>query len=113
MTLTPEQLDAAIVMIGHFDASEREQAIMRAMYADLAAMRQPITAEALVAAGWLRDTQDRKYTLTIEQRWTFYYDIEHSRLQVHRLEWESSVVVIGLSNMYDVRELLRIVGGAK
>lgn len=72
-----------------------------------------ITAEALLADGWRWDTQDREYTLTIEQRWTLYYDIEYSCLQVHCWEWESSVVVRGLSNMYDLRELVRILWGSQ
>lgn len=81
--------------------------------ADLAAKLQPITAEALLANGWKWDSQDREYTLTIPQKWTFFYNVEYSVLQVHCWDTESSVTVRTMSNMHDLRELVRLLGGAK
>jgi hypothetical protein len=109
MTLTPEQLDAAIVMIGHFDASEREQAIMRAMYADLAAMRQPITAEALVAAGWGHDEcwfDLPGSVVAVQQR-------DETTFDVYVIDGDISKQAEGANTMYDLRELVRLLGGAK
>ena len=87
-------------------------AILKDAKRDLAAMRQPITAEALLAAGWKWDPQDREYTLTIPQKWTFFYNVEYSVLQVHCWDTESSVTVRTMSNMYDLGELVRLLGGA-
>lgn len=108
--MTPEQWQKLYDGIEDFDGNSDA---WDAFNADLAAMQTPITAEAMLAAGWQWDTQDREYTQTIPQRWTFFYNIEYSCLQAHCWENESSIIVRGLSTMYDLRELVRLLGGAK
>ncbi len=82
--------------------------------ADLVAMRQPITADALTAAGWKKRSPNTDYwwskdmvSITNDKgtggsgRWTFY--LYESRTGVTRCHPE---------NMYDLTELVRLLGGS-
>ena len=83
--------------------------------ADLAAMRQPITAEALLADGWTKRSPNTDYwwskdgvSITNDKgaggtgRWSFYTQDDRSGFtRAHP------------SNMHDLRELVRLLGKAK
>lgn len=81
----------------------------------ITAMRTPITAEALLAAGWTRRSPNTDYwwsknmvSITNDKgaggngRWTFH--LYESRTGTTRCHPE---------NMHDLRELVRLLGGAK
>lgn len=76
--------------------------------ADLAAMRQPITAHSLLASGWL--LKGWRWWHNGGDRFSLYLSPDDSR-------WEFSIGRIGMttiattSNMYDLDELVRLLGG--
>jgi len=78
--------------------------------ADLAAMRQPITDAALVADGWRHVFGDWLSKIVNGRE----YDIRlRSGNATDFLVDAMSLRVKGLATMYDLRELVRLLGGAQ
>jgi len=115
--LTAEQIEAAIVMIGHFDASERDQTIMGEMYATAAAMRTPITAEALTEAGWRLDYEvasngnfsGRKMFVFGDRTLAVSIWGDGNMCLYHKGNGDPLPMP---SNMHDLTELVRLLGGS-
>lgn len=87
---------------------------INAGWADLSAMRTPITAEALLAAGWHKeeygifDQYSHRSGVSvaidkIDQKVSVYIGASES--------WDD-VMVTGCATMYDLGELVRLLGGA-
>lgn len=115
--MTPKQLE---ILIDYGDASDNVSAydpmVMNAARADLAAMRQPITAEALLADGWevipgaidwyRRVRPDPEFFdvyIGPDPTGVIRAAVDHNDTGVP--EW-----LDGLKTMHDLYELLRIVG---
>lgn len=108
MTLTPEQLERVrdYALGGGIDGDGHP---LDPIDADLAAMRQPITAEALVAAGWGHDEcwfDLPGSVVAVQQR-------DETTFDVYVIDGDISKQAEGANTMYDLRELVRLLGGAK
>ena len=108
--MTPKQLE---ILIDYGDASDNVSAYdpmaMAAARAELAAMRQPITAEALTAAGWGHDEcwfDLPGSIVAVQQR-------DKTTFDVYVIDGDISKWAEGTQTMHDLAELVRLLGGAK
>lgn len=81
--------------------------------ADLAAKRQPITAESLRAAGWKESSVERIWDYPSDQ-WDALWQIQVVTQDDGSLERVRNIdgYSINASTMYDLGELVRLLGGA-
>lgn len=116
--MTPEQKQTLLDFIedtaygvDFFNIEARKAAA--AMKADLAAMCQKITAEALLADGWWRNPEwnDGWYSYSIDGA----VIIDIRIIEPLRVGFFDSGDYAGFrgESMYDVRELVRLLGGAQ
>lgn len=121
MTLTPEQYERLINAADcHFDEHNGDPwdygPFIAAARADLAAMRAPITAEALVAAGWKQASGDDMVYFTMKAGPCLEIEFnlaDEWSVTIDMPEAMSSILFRGVRTMYDLRELVRLLGGAK
>jgi len=111
--MTPEQLDEllAIADRGAYLAPSDPSAGFDARAAassDLAAMRQPITAEALTAAGWVEQSTGMYRRGPVFVEW-----MPNMPPIVVVVMSDQSEIVPWPTNMYDLAELVRLLGGGK
>lgn len=117
--MTPEQLDTLLdnanrgAFLAPSDPSAGYDA-RAAAASDLAAMRQPITAEALLADGWEGD-KDYK---PVSGECVYWLNRPYRTCQVMMIVAGGATAVYvgtrwmqGVSTMYDLRELVRLLGG--
>ena len=110
--MNAEQLEHLYYETGDFDemCAAKAQAV-----ADIAAMLTPITAEALTAAGWKFEAHEdayAKHTATHD----IFVELQGDNPPVVEVEWtcqgETHQMPVGhAENMYDLRELVRLLGG--
>lgn len=114
--MTPEHLEELANAVEGLEIVWPDQLeAMNAARAELSAMRQPITAEALLADGWderwkwfLLDGRFRMCWSDDDNRWEFEIGrVSDSGAFMH------GVIIASPSNMHDLRELVRLLGGAK
>lgn len=89
---------------------ESERAVIDEARADLAAMHQKITAEALRADGWRRQYQ------TVDSFWRkldHHLFIEDGTVKIWTGRVDGAWVSTSAQNMHDLRELVRLLGGRK
>lgn len=106
MTLTVDQLE--VLVTEPFVNGSIPTDILDAIILDFSAMRQPITAEALTAAGW-------KHKAAFDD----IFAVDEFALGGVRVRIGGGLIVVGVagrrfdgvSNMYDLAQLVRLLGG--
>ena len=103
--LTPEQYEwLADSTERHMQYQESEQCWAAECAREIAAaMRTPITAEALTAAGWRQNNQQFEKRIGV-----YVYPFRNPVLVTVRNKHAK-----GVTNMHDLAELVRLLGGAK
>lgn len=113
LTLTPEHLEElcanALVDVPEY-ISVSEPPAYSVAYAVAKAMRTPITADALTAAGWNNDR---------DGRWS--WRVDHLEFIIIEIVGDEARLVCtvghyplpGCKTMYDLGELVRLLGGAQ
>lgn len=121
MTLTADQLEEIIDGTASDDPDVEMKAIDAARR-DLAAMRQPITAEALTAAGWVEDYRTEQYGGVIVFRfestdpnapiraWDVETGLDGS---LKRIVDPRNFTVRSIRTMYALGQLVELLGGGK
>lgn len=115
MTLTADQLENLIENASNADyTTDGNMAACDAARRDLAAMRQPITAEALTAAGWVEDTGEFggvEYThaLNSNERVAVWFANDAPVTAV--ISMERHFYPKGVANMYALGQLVELLGG--
>jgi len=108
MTLTADQLENLIENASNADyTTDGNMAACDAARRDLAAMRQPITAEALTAAGWEHDEcwfDLPGSIVSVQQRDATTFD-------VYVIGYGASVPTKGVTTMYALGQLVELLGG--
>lgn len=109
--LTPEQLDlmASAGLRAQPEMTTGEAQAASEALAVATDMRTPITAEALVQAGWGHDEcwfDLPSSIVAVQQRDRAVFD-------VYVIDGDTSVHAKGAENMHDLAELVRLLGGAK
>ena len=107
--LTAEQLERYI----YGDATNADEMSARAQ---LDAMRTPITAEALAAAGWSLFTGKyggEEYARDINANLRVVVGLWNDTPTVLIVEMGRSVVVSNVRTMHDLAELVRLMGGER
>jgi hypothetical protein len=84
--------------------------------ADLAAMRQPITAEALTDDGWILSPEEEAYWTPdlANNPNTVWVQPDGDNPAIVEVEWaleEQHIPFVDVATMYDLRELVRLLGG--
>lgn len=103
--MTPEQLRTLADMEDRLDAvTHAEQDACDAAENDIAAMRTPITAEALIADGWVL-IDNRVYSLNDSYLSMYVHLFSDGPVVTYRCRRLPAV-----STMYDLRELIRLLG---
>lgn len=114
--MTPEHIETIIAVHNFSDVPRKKyRDAIDALRVDLYRMRQPITAEALREDGWaerwkwfLLDGRFRMFWSDDDNRWEFEVGrVSDSGTFMH------GVIIASPSNMHDLRELVRLLGGAK
>lgn len=115
--MTPEQLEelADCADMGGYIGVELAEAIDAAR-ADLAAMRQPITAEALVKAGWTEDASkfgggEYTHALNDNERVSVWFANEAPVTAI--ISMERSFYPKSVATMYQLGQLVELLGVAK
>lgn len=108
--MTHDELEKLISICDHplayFQRSEHE--CLDAARRDLAAMRTPITAKALMAVGWVERSQFNFVMFGSGISVLFPYNVAGAvDVRVR------SKAAGGVTNMYDLTELVRLLGGGK
>ena len=116
--MTPEQLDEllAIADRGAYLAPSDPSAGFEARAAaasDLAAMRQPITAEALTAAGWVYSEHDEVWFIDVHGRLTVEFNIAEEFSVALETPCRVSRLFPGIRTMYALGQLVELLGGGK
>lgn len=115
--MTPEQFEGLEEMGESYlnimpSRQQWPQDILNAARADLAAMRQPITAEALIADGWV--SRWKAFLLGGRFRMDWSDDDNRWEFEIGRLSETGSflhgVTIASPTTMYDLRELVRLLG---
>lgn len=117
--MNDDQLERLLWMATHtvVGIDDADDATFLAARSTIAAMRQPITAEALLADGWTEDTGKyggTEYRRDIEESIAVVVWFANGRACVNVVHCETRHVELrGAENMHDLRELVRLLGGAK
>ncbi len=115
--MIPEQLEelADVADMGGYIGAETADCIAAARAA-AASMRQPITAEALKASGWFEGTGKfggTEYTRELGDNDRIAVWFANDEPAIAIISMGRSVYVGGAETMYDLGELVRLLGGAK
>jgi hypothetical protein len=119
--MTPEQLDVllAIANKGAYLAPSDPSAGFEARASaasDLASMRQPITADNLNDSGWVISPEEEAYwtPALANNPNTVWVQPDGDNPAIVEVEWaleEQHIPFVDVRTMYDLRELVRLLGG--
>jgi len=87
--------------------------VVREAQATLAAMQTQITAKVLEDAGWKKESPNTQYRYSFENRVTVTEDFGHSgvrRWMLRRGNYHGAPHICYVYNMYDLGEIVRILG---
>ena len=116
--MTPEHIETIIAVHNFSDVPRKEyRDAIDALRVDLYRMRQPITAEALRADGWFESWSLGEAACYLHEAISSLIEvsIDHGKVTVYANDagMDDPRELPNVQNMHDLRELVRLLGGAK